>query len=129
MNPIRTEFPFKLPIGLVHDDGTLLREGVMRLSTAADEIATLGDLRVKTNSAYWVVVKLSRVITRLGHLDGISPFDVERMYSADIDYLVRLHDEINQIADESVAGSAIGETESVPGNIEASPSRVSSIKR
>ena len=39
----RTEFSFTLPLGYVDDDGTLHREGIMRLATAADEIHPLRD--------------------------------------------------------------------------------------
>ena len=45
---IQTEYPFTLPVGyLVEEEGTLHREGVMRLATAADEIVPLKDPRCK----------------------------------------------------------------------------------
>ena len=34
---VRTEFNFTLPLGYVDDEGTLHREGIMRLATAADD--------------------------------------------------------------------------------------------
>ena len=44
---LQTEFPFKLPKGYVDREGTLHREGTMRLATALDEILPLRDPRVK----------------------------------------------------------------------------------
>jgi hypothetical protein len=129
MTTIRTEYQFTLPIGFVDEDGTLLRDGTMRLSTAADDLATLGDPRVRGNPAYGVVVKLSRVITILGPHKGISTVHVERMYSGDVNYLMDFHDEINQITDVSSSGEAGTETDAFSGNFEAPPFRVSSIKR
>lgn len=129
MNPFRTEYPFTLPFGFVDEDGQLLKEGTMRLSTAGDDLATLGDPRVRANSAYGVVVKLARVITILGHYKGISTAHVEKMYSKDVDYLMDFHDKINQIEDRSSNGDAGMEADAFSGNFEALPSRVSSIKR
>ena len=62
----QTEFEFTLPCGYLDDDGTLHRDGVMRRATAADEILPLKDPRVQKNTAYLVVILLSRVVTRLG---------------------------------------------------------------
>ncbi len=39
----QTEYEFTLPMGYLDDDGTLHRDGVMRLATAADEILPLKD--------------------------------------------------------------------------------------
>ena len=46
---LQTEFPFTLPRGYVDAEGTLHREGVMRLATAFDEIAPMKDPRVQAN--------------------------------------------------------------------------------
>ena len=54
----QTEFEFTLPLGYVDDDGTLHRDGVMRLATAADEILPLRDPRVQQNEAYLIVILL-----------------------------------------------------------------------
>lgn len=69
---LRTEFAFTLPIGYVDSAGTVHRDGVMRLATAADEIAPLRDPRVQQNEAYLVIVLLARVITQLGTLPSIT---------------------------------------------------------
>ena len=129
MDTIRTEYKFTLPIGFVDDDGSLLKDGTMRLSTAADDLATLGDIRVRNNPAYGVVVKLARVITVLGSYKGISSAHVERMYSADVNYLMDFHDRINRIADAQSIEEAGMDVDGFPGNFEAPLSRASSIKR
>jgi hypothetical protein len=93
---IQTEYPFTLPIGfLVEEEGTLHREGVMRLATAADEIAPLKDPRVQANQAYLVVILLSRVVTRLGSIEHINPKIIESLYAADLAYLQDLYNHIN----------------------------------
>src|SRR6185437_5917207 len=65
---IRTEYPFVLPRGYVDEQGTIHREGVMRLATARDEITTQTDPRVRQNPAYLTVLLLSRTITRIGQV-------------------------------------------------------------
>ncbi|MHC5821785.1 MAG: hypothetical protein ACYT04_39450, partial [Nostoc sp.] len=69
----KTEFEFTLPKGYLDSDGNLHRQGIMRLSTAIDEISPLRDPRVKSNPAYATIIILSRVITRLGALTEITP--------------------------------------------------------
>jgi ABC-type transporter Mla MlaB component len=93
---LQTEFEFALPRGYVDSDGNLHKDGVMRLATAADEIYPLKDMRVKANQAYLVVVLLSRVITRLGSLDNITPTVIERLFSADLAYLQDFYRQINE---------------------------------
>jgi hypothetical protein len=92
----KTEFEFTLPIGYVDTEGNLHREGVMRLSTAADEILPLKDPRVQSNPAYLAVIILSRVITRLGALSQINPKIIEDLYSADFAYLQDFYGHINE---------------------------------
>src|SRR5947207_13435473 len=92
---IQTEYSFTLPIGYQDKDGTLHREGVMRLATAADEIVPLKDPRVQANQAYLVVILLSRVVTRLGSIDHINPKIIESLYAADLAYLQDLYNQIN----------------------------------
>lgn len=91
----RTEFPFTLPRGLVGADGTVHREGTMRLSTAFDEIEPLKDPRVRANPGYVVVILLARVITRLGDLTYVNTAAIENLYSADLAYLQDFYQRIN----------------------------------
>lgn len=95
----RTEYEFTLPMGYLDSGGTLHREGVMRLATAADEILPLKDPRVQKNSAYLVVILLSRVITNLGSVDPVTPQTIEGLFAADLAYLQNLYNEINQVGD------------------------------
>ena len=90
------EFPFVLPHGYVGADGEVHREGMMRMSTAFDEIAPLKDPRVRSNPAYLLVILLSRVITRLGTLDQLNPKIIEGLYAADLAYLQDLYRRVNE---------------------------------
>ena len=91
----QTEFSFALPCGYVDPEGTLHREGVMRMATAYDEIAPLKDPRVQANPGYLVLILLSRVVTRLGTLEQINPKLIESLYAADLAYLQDLYQRIN----------------------------------
>lgn len=90
-----TEFEFTLPKGYLDSEGNLHRQGIMRLSTAIDEISPLRDPRVKANAAYATIIILSRVITRLGALSEISPAIVENFFSQDLNYLQDFYRRIN----------------------------------
>jgi hypothetical protein len=96
---LETERDFTLPMGYLDRDGTLHRDGVMRLATAADEILPLRDPRVQKNQAYLTVILLSRVITRLGSLDAVTPNVVEGMFAADVSYLQQLYNAMNRIGE------------------------------
>lgn len=102
---IQTEYEFTLPIGYQDDEGTLHREGVMRLGTAADEILPLKDPRVQGNQAYLIVILLSRVITRLGSVSHINPKMIEGLYAADLAYLQEFYNRINRSGKPSVAAA------------------------
>ena len=95
----QTEFEFTLPCGFVDEDGELHRDGIMRRATAADEILPLRDPRVQKNQAYLVVILLSRVVTRLGGLESITPKIIEGLFAADLAYLQDLYNQINQVGD------------------------------
>lgn len=92
---LQTEFPFTLPCGYVDPEGTLHREGVMRLATAYDEIAPLKDPRVQANPGYLVIILLSRVIGRLGEVTQLNPKVIEGLFSADLAYLQDFYQRIN----------------------------------
>lgn len=96
MDILHTEFKFTLPKGYVDETGTLHKEGVMRLATAADEIMPLRDPRVQQNAAYLSVILLSRVVTGLGTLKMITPRVIEELYTSDFSYLQELYNRINQ---------------------------------
>ena len=92
---LQTEFPFALPRGYVDEQGTLHREGVMRLATARDEIEPLRDARVKENEAYLTVIVLSRTIVKLGTLSQVTPKTIEGLFSSDLAFLQDFYTRIN----------------------------------
>ncbi|GAA0479320.1 hypothetical protein GCM10009544_46580 [Streptomyces stramineus] len=92
---LRTEFPFQLPRGYVDEAGTVHRDGVMRLSTARDELVPLRDVRVQENPAYLSVVLLGRVITRLGTLAMVHDGIVENMFASDLAFLQDFYRQVN----------------------------------
>lgn len=92
----QTEFAFTLPQGYVDPEGTVHREGIMRLATAYDEIMPLQDPRVQRNPGYLVIILLSRVIARLGSLEQLNPRVIEGFFAADLAYLQDLYQRINQ---------------------------------
>ncbi len=92
----QTEDPFTLPRGFVDQEGTLHKNGVMRLATAKDEIIPLQDYRVQGNRAYLVIVLLSRVITKLGELKFIDTDVIENLFSTDLAYLQEFYRRINE---------------------------------
>lgn len=96
----RTEHPFTLPLGYLDEDGTLHREGTMRLATAADEIHPLRDPRVQQNDAYLIVIILARVVTSLGSLGQVTTKVVEGLYAADLAFLQELYNSVNQVPAE-----------------------------
>jgi hypothetical protein len=93
---IQTEYDFTLPIGYQDDEGTLHRQGTMRLATAFDEIGPLKDPRVQSNQAYLIIILLSRVISRLGSVSHINPKVIENLYAADLAYLQEFYNRINR---------------------------------
>jgi hypothetical protein len=100
---IQTEFAFELPKGYLDTGGNLHRKGVMRLAKAIDEIVPMRDPRVRSNPAYATVIILSRVITRLGALDSVSPAIVEDLFACDLNYLQNFYRQINELEIEPVA--------------------------
>lgn len=99
-NPISTEFNFTLPRGLVDGDGAVHRSGVMRLTTARDELVAHKHRHVQAYPDYLMLVLLSQVIVQLGTLEAVAPEDLENLFTQDLAYLRELYNRINQ------AGSA-----------------------
>jgi hypothetical protein len=69
----------------------------MRLATAKDELQPLNDERVKSNAAYLTVVILSRVVTRLGPLEGteVNTTVIEQLFASDLAFLQDLYRRVN----------------------------------
>ena len=115
----QTEIEFELPKGYVDGEGTLHRQGVMRLATAADEILPMRDPRVQENEAYLPVIVLARVITRLGSLKDVHTGVIEGLYASDLAFLESLYAEFN------AAGEVIPE----PAVIKANGARAGGLQR
>lgn len=99
----RTEFDFRLPVGYLDSEGTLHKDGTMRLATAADEIHPFRDPRVINNPSYLVVVVLSRVVSRLGTVEQLTPKVIEGLFSADLAYLQDLYNQLNHRGRRAIA--------------------------
>ena len=102
MSDFRTDFEFVLPKGYVDREGSLHRNGVMRLATAADEIYPLKDVRVQNWPAYLIVILLSRVVTKLGTVQEINPAVIEGLFSEDLAYLQDLYNRLNGLTPRSI---------------------------
>ena len=92
---LRTEFSFTLPRGYVDGNGTVHRDGVMRMATARDELLPLTDDRVRDNPQYLTVVLLGRVITRLGEVPDVHAGIVENLFAVDLAFLQDLYRRVN----------------------------------
>jgi hypothetical protein len=100
---IVTEHEFELPKGYVDADGNLHRLGLMRLSTAADEILSMKDPRVQNLPAYLIIILLSRVVTKLGAVQPINPSVMEGLFSEDLAYLQEMYNRINALTPRRLA--------------------------
>ncbi|MDS0260512.1 hypothetical protein NDI56_13990 [Haloarcula sp. S1CR25-12] len=92
---LQTEFEFSLPQGYVDDEGTLHKEGRMRLATAADEITPLKEPRVQSNSSYLTIVLLARTVTELGSLDTVDEAVIQNLFVSDLEYLQAMYERVN----------------------------------
>ena len=75
----------------------------MRLATAKDEIMVQQERKVRENPAYSTLAMLSRVISRLGSLNSVSPEQLEGLVLTDISYLREFYNRINQQGDTRVS--------------------------
>ena len=67
---MQTEYQFKLPKGYRSEDGSIHKEGFMRLATAKDEIEASRHPKAKAAPEYATIILLSKVIVKL---DGTAP--------------------------------------------------------
>lgn len=91
------EYEFTLPKGYLDSQGTIHRDGVMRLATAGDEILPLKDPRVQQNPGYLSIILLARVVKRLGSLPAVDTNIIENLYTMDLAYLQDLYEKINSM--------------------------------
>jgi hypothetical protein len=93
---IRTEFPFVLPKGLIDKDNTRQKtKGTMRLIKVKDLLQIHQDARVKETEAYFYIVLLARVITKLGNEKMVNTKIIESLCPEDFAFLVDFLNEIN----------------------------------
>ena len=85
---------FTLRDGYTDREGVCHRKGVLRPSTAADEMRVLGDFRVHLRPEAFLTVMLSRVI-ELESLPEVHVGVVERLSSADLAQLESLYRQLN----------------------------------
>ena len=90
------EFSFTLPKGILDAENKIHRQGVIRLSTAKDELAVQFHPQVRENPEYFCFVLWSRVIIRLGTLSVITSELLERLFLVDYEYLQDFYRRINQ---------------------------------
>jgi len=102
---LQTEFEFTLPRGYVDGEGNLHKQGTMRLATAMDEIVPLRDPRVKANQAYLAIILLARVITQMGSLKDVNTGVIEKLFSADFNYLQDFYRRINENGSAKISTS------------------------
>jgi hypothetical protein len=90
---LTTEVPFTLPRGYHATDGSVQREGTMRLARASDELAVLRDAAVGENEAYLTVLLLARVVD-LGDVE-VTPEVIQDLFAVDFEHLVVLFERLN----------------------------------
>ena len=101
---LQTEFAFTLPKGYVGSDGTLHRRGVMRLSTARDEIEPLRDPRITgPDDPYLTILVIARVIKELGSLPDVTAREVEGLFAAPLSQAARV---LAALSEQKQAGDA-----------------------
>jgi hypothetical protein len=93
---LQTDFRFTLPRGYVDTDGTVHREGIMRLATARDELVSQRDDRVRESPNYLTVVLISRVVTSIGGIEDIHAGVIENLFASDLAFLQDLYRRVNQ---------------------------------
>ncbi len=94
---LQTVYPFRLPRGYLDAEGTLHREGRMRLATARDELSALRDARVKADPNYMTALVLSQVVTSLGTLREVTPEVIEGLFLGDLEFLQEMYETVNKV--------------------------------
>jgi hypothetical protein len=93
---LRTEYEFTLPRGYVDHHGALHRTGIMRLATARDELEPLRDPTISgPDDPRLTILVLARVVTRLGSLELVTPYEIEGLFAADLAFLQDFYGVIN----------------------------------
>lgn len=88
------EKEFTLPIGL-ESNGKVHRKGLIRPSTAMDELETQEESGIGFNNRLRDISLLKRLVTRIGEISPVSQDDIENLYETDFIYLQMLCEEID----------------------------------
>jgi len=96
---------FTLPIGYEDEHGNYHREGIMRASTAIDEIEVNRDERTFHGKYFRDCLVFARVITKLGSLNGITHEVIENLFETDFLYLQLLYNRLNTDFEETLSTS------------------------
>ena len=115
---METVYDFTLPKGFVDAEGTVHKNGKMRLATAGDELVATRDPRVMSNPAYLTIILLSQVITELDGMSTITASSLEKLFTADLAFLQDMYQRINDIEppELEVVCPKCGEIHKVPIN-------------
>jgi hypothetical protein len=93
---VRTLYPFTLPRGYLAPDGTLHRDGVMRLATGRDELEPLRDAFVTgADDPRLTILVLARVVERLGTISYVTANEIENLFAADLAFLQEFYSVVN----------------------------------
>lgn len=93
---LQTVYPFRLPKGYLDREGTLHREGRMRLATAGDELSAMRDPKGKADEGYLNLLLLSKVVLSLGALPEITPEILEGLFISDLEFLQNMYETVNK---------------------------------
>lgn len=89
------EREFTLPVGL-EAKGTINRKGVIRPSTAMDEIETQEEAGIRFNNRLRDIALLKRLVVKIGEISPVTEEDILNLYEADFIYLQILCEEIEK---------------------------------
>jgi hypothetical protein len=93
---VRTVYPFTLPRGFIGPDGTVHRDGTMRLATGRDELEPLRDPFVKgPDDPRLTMLVLARVVQRLGAIEYVTLNEIEGLFAADLAFLQDFYSVVN----------------------------------
>ena len=100
---VKTDYTFELPKGYVDDKGEVHREVTIREITGADQEAMLSQ-QLRNNPAKMLTALLSRVITKLGTIEGkqVDSRVTASMYKSDRDFLIMKLKEIDSGPDMEI---------------------------
>lgn len=93
---MRTVYPFTLPRGYIGPDGTVHRDGTMRLATGRDELKPLRDPFVKgPDDPRLTMLVLARVVQRIGAIEYVTLHEIEGLFAADLAFLQDFYSVVN----------------------------------